>query len=205
MTVLSFCLMLSVRWVKLLRTFGLLSVYFSSALHVFRNSELNWGAVFNTARWEEQMWYSSLIFVFFCFLCTGAEHLQQDLWGLPNEKGIWTGMGNCLQLWVSYRLAVCLEWLRLEETLKLPQPLPWAGLPPPAQAARGPIQPGLECLQNVDWETMLTSLLTWIEETFMSNRMFHHSRAALFFLSACRVCEEFYILFLGAWFLNTWR
>jgi len=27
-----------------------------------------------------------------------------------------------------------------------PQSLPWAGLPPPAQAAQGPIQPGLERL-----------------------------------------------------------
>ena len=32
-----------------------------------------------------------------------------------------------------------------------PQPLPWAGLPPPAQAAQGPIQPGLERLQG--WGT----------------------------------------------------
>jgi len=43
-----------------------------------------------------------------------------------------------------------IEWLRLEGTLKVIQfqPLPCAGCPPPAQAAQGPTQPGLECLQG---------------------------------------------------------
>ena len=30
-------------------------------------------------------------------------------------------------------------------------PLPWEGLPPPAQVAQDPIQTGLECLQG--WDT----------------------------------------------------
>ena len=31
-----------------------------------------------------------------------------------------------------------------------PSPLPWAGCPPPDQAAQGPIQPGLGYLQGCD-------------------------------------------------------
>ena len=43
-----------------------------------------------------------------------------------------------------------IEWLRLEGTFNCiqPQPLPWAGCPPPPQAALGPIQPGLGHLQD---------------------------------------------------------
>jgi len=43
-----------------------------------------------------------------------------------------------------------MECLGLEGTLKLTQfqLLPWAGCPPPAQTAQGPVQPGLECLQG---------------------------------------------------------
>ena len=42
-------------------------------------------------------------------------------------------------------------WLRLERTVKIiqPNPVPWAGLHPPAtQAVQGPIQLGLEHLQR---------------------------------------------------------
>ena len=43
-----------------------------------------------------------------------------------------------------------LGWKGLQSP-SIPTPLPWAVLPPPAQAAQGPIQPGLECLQG--WGT----------------------------------------------------
>jgi len=56
----------------------------------------------------------------------------------------WLGPSVCI--WITEYLV--LEWISKPTQ---PQPVPWAGLPPPAQAARGPIQPGLECLQG--WGT----------------------------------------------------
>ena len=43
-----------------------------------------------------------------------------------------------------------IEWLGLESASKptQPQSLPGAGLPPPAEAAQGPIQPGLGHLEG---------------------------------------------------------
>jgi len=40
-----------------------------------------------------------------------------------------------------------MAWAGRDLDLTVSTPLPWAGCHPPAQAAQGPIQPGLACLQ----------------------------------------------------------
>ena len=64
---------------------------------------------------------------------------------LPHNSGL---QGR----WRRFRIA---EWLGLEGTLKITelQPPATGWVPPPAQAAQGPIQPGLEHLEeNMDMD-----------------------------------------------------
>lgn len=71
------------------------------------------------------------------------------------DKGLWEKQGFTVHL--SHRFLGCFHnrlghtdhrnaWVG--RTLKLTQTLPSAGYHPPAQAAQGQIQPGLECLQG---------------------------------------------------------